>query len=571
MSHTAEKMTNVTINEQTNDRSKPRVCLSGTCPICQDDETKPVVRLSGCTHVVCKECYPKLITHSCPVCRASFKTPMDAKRAKQLLRLHRHTHKWFAAWCESTRLKPLPHQLSALRWAATIETGLSPSRLTRGGIIADEMGLGKTMVALALMMYRPKPHQLIVVPKVLLRQWRDIIRDRLGHDPLVMHGKGVAKRTAEEIAAAPIVLTTFGMITRRARPSTTHLLLSEQPWNRVFFDEAHHLRNRGTAFVGARALQTEHMWLLTGTPIQNRRMDLVAYWSLLHVPSGVFMIPGAEKQLIDNHILRRTKASLGLDLSEPESSVELCSWQDRNELDISDQFHSTLKCLGRSRTAPVRHGVQVFGAQALAAMVRCRQSCVSADLYLAELREWEERRRNGLGDQAPAPLPPLQAGSKLRDVSNHVLGLRAADAADGEEPRRQVVFCHYLGAMEYLQQRLEREGLKVGQINGRTPPTTRAAFGTSPVDVLLLQIRTGCEGLNLQAYSDVYLVTPHWNPAVEEQAIGRCHRMGQERTVRVFRFMMEATGDEGASLDAYCATAQERKRLIATIIPVRNY
>ncbi|MEK9810461.1 MAG: SNF2-related protein, partial [Candidatus Nanopelagicales bacterium] len=209
---------------------------------------------------------------------------------------------WFHAWCERTRLEPHPHQLSALQWAVAIETGNGPSQLRTGGILADEMGLGKTMTALALMMYRAKRNQLIIVPKVLLTQWRDIIRDRLGHDPLVMHGTKVHKRSAEEVAAAPIVLTTYGMVTRRSRPTATHLLLSEQPWGRVLIDEAHHLRNRKTAYLGVRALNTEHMWLLTGTPIQNSRIDLAAYWALRQVPRAVFVMPGAENRLIQNHI-----------------------------------------------------------------------------------------------------------------------------------------------------------------------------------------------------------------------------------------------------------------------------
>jgi SNF2 family DNA or RNA helicase len=484
------------------------------------------------------------------------------------MRLRRRVNTWFLQWCCDTRLDPLPHQLSALQWAAAIEAGLGPSPLRSGGILADEMGLGKTMVALALMTYRGKRHQLIVVPKVLLTQWRDIIRDRLGHDPLVIHGRGVHKRTAEDVAAAPIVLTTYGMVTRRARPTPAHLLLSEQRWGRVFFDEAHHLRNRKTAFLGAQALTAEHVWLLTGTPIQNSRTDLVAYWSLLGVPKMVFVLPGAEQKLIENHILKRTKSSLGLSLAEPTVTTALCGWQDHGERDISDQFHSTLACFGRERDAPVRHGVRVFGAQVLAAMVRCRQSCVTADLYLDELREWEEKRHV----PGQAPLPPINSGSKLQDVRDHILEQHAADLAApaGAAGRRRLVFCHYLGAMEFLRAALESHGLTVGQINGRTPVAARLRYATEPVDVLLLQIRTGCEGLNLQAYSDIYLVTPHWNPAVEEQAIGRCHRMGQERQVRVFRFVMTATGCDGMSLDNYCILAQERKRRAADIIPIRS-
>jgi SNF2 family DNA or RNA helicase len=427
------------------------------------------------------------------------------------------------------------------------------------------MGLGKTMTALALMMFAQKNNQLIVVPKALLDQWRNVIQMRLNHTPLVVHGSKCHKLTVADIANARIVLTTYGMITRRSRPTATHLLLSEQPWGRIIFDEAHHLRNRKTAFLGARALNTEHLWFLTGTPIQNSREDLKAYWTLLGVPATVFVMPGAERQLIDNHILRRTKASLNMDMLEPVTTTIQCGWQDRDEKDISDQFHSSLKCLGRLRETPVRHGVQAFGGQVLAAMVRCRQSCVDADLYLGKLREWEKQR------QLPGeePLPPMQTGSKLQDVCDHILARHQTNLA--LERRRRLVFCHYLGAMDYIQHVLELQGLSVAQISGKTTMSERQRLTREPVDALILQIRSGCEGLNLQAYADVYLVTPHWNPAVEEQAIGRCHRMGQTMGVQVYRFIMLETGAAGMSMDAYCAKTQEKKRLAAAIIKTRTW
>lgn len=80
------------------------------------------------------------------------------------------------------------------------------------------------------------------------------------------------------------------------------------------------------------------------------------------------------------------------------------------------------------------------------------------------------------------------------------------------------------------------------------------------IDVLILQIQTGCEGLNLQTFSEVYFVTPHWNPAVEDQAVARCHRIGQQNEVDVFRFEMSNFGDETNSLESHARNVQEKKR-----------
>jgi len=533
--------------------------------VCLGDD-QPLEKLSGCTHFVCTICTPLLPVRTCPCCRKPFTIQASAARTTDLTCQRRMVRSWFEKWCERTGLEPHAHQLSGLQWMVSVETGTRLNQLTKGGILADEMGLGKTMTTLALMMCRPKRHQLIIVPRVLLAQWVQVISERLNHKPLVLHGSKVHHYTAEQVEAAPIVITTYGMITSRSRPTATHLLVQEQEWGRVVIDEAHHLRNQGQSYYGVRALRTDHFWFLTGTPIQNKRGDLDCFWKLLGVPPTIFAIPGSEKRLIENHILKRTKASLGIGMAEPVVKIERSTWNDNGELDISDQFHSTLECFGRNRN-DIRHGVRVFGANVLGALTRCRQSCVSADLYLRDLKQYEKQR--AVPDEEPLG-SDLQPGSKLQNLADHIVETHTAEAGTEEAGRKRLVFCHYLGAMDYLQHALEPHGLTVGHISGKTPVGQRQQYITHPVDVLLLQIRTGCEGLNLQAYSDVYFATPHWNPAVEEQAIGRVDRLGQQRTVRVFRFMMDATGDGGVSLDQYCEMTQQKKKLAADIIRTKS-
>jgi hypothetical protein len=158
--------------------------------------------------------------------------------------------------------------------------------------------------------------------------------------------------------------------------------------------------------------------------------------------------------------------------------------------------------------------------------------------------------------------------------------------------RKSIVFCHYRREMTQLREMLLRDGVVVAGerdiaiIDGTVSARERALiFATAPT-VLILQIRTCSEGLNLQEYSDVYFVSPHWNPCVEDQAIARCYRMGQTNGVRVFRFYMtdfvaERSGDAGdeagtdgggeaggessesiSTLDHKCEEIQERKRVL---------
>jgi hypothetical protein len=171
---------------------------------------------------------------------------------------------------------------------------------------------------------------------------------------------------------------------------------------------------------------------------------------------------------------------------------------------------------------------------------------------------------------------------------DRVVATMAAEAAAGVG-RKSIVFCHYRREMTQLRDMLLRSVVGDGDvaiIDGTVSAKERARILTTEPTVLILQIRTCSEGLNLQSYSDVYFVSPHWNPCVEDQAIARCYRMGQTSQVRVFRFYMSdfvggvdaggATGggvdaDAGAggvdaecisTLDHKCEEIQERKRVL---------
>ena len=110
--------------------------------------------------------------------------------------------------------------------------------------------------------------------------------------------------------------------------------------------------------------------------------------------------------------------------------------------------------------------------------------------------------------------------------------------------------------------------MSVETFDGRTSESERNSILTRKCDVLILQIQTGCEGLNLQHFSEIYFVSPHWNPAVEDQAVARCHRIGQTEEIDVFRFNMCGfdDDDETRTLDEYSAAVQDVKRGIMTMI-----
>lgn len=130
----------------------------------------------------------------------------------------------------------------------------------------------------------------------------------------------------------------------------------------------------------------------------------------------------------------------------------------------------------------------------------------------------------------------INTTSKLDSVVDVILERK--DNGSGK-----LVFCHFKEEMNELAARLRGVGLNIGILDGQIAKVARQKLLKERKDVLILQIQTGCEGLNLQDnYSEIYFVSPHWNPYVEDQAIARCHRIGQRKPVFVWRFEMNNFG-----------------------------
>ena len=141
----------------------------------------------------------------------------------------------------------------------------------------------------------------------------------------------------------------------------------------------------------------------------------------------------------------------------------------------------------------------------------------------------------------------------------------------------KIVFCHFREEIDWVVQRLKTGGVQnIVVFDARTSLSKRMKIlKNDPIDVLVVQIQTGSEGLNLQSkFSEIYFVSPHWNPAVEQQAIARCHRIGQEKTVHVFKYEMDSfeleveMGEEPhtmETLDQYIYNMHNGKREIAQL------
>ena len=451
-------------------------------------------------------------------------------------------------------LNRLDHQLDCISWCLRIENVgavLEDGAIVRSGIIADEMGLGKTLQMLGLIIEQitAKPRTLIVLPRALLEQWHRTIEEFLGHDASILHG---SKKVLD--TGAPIVLTTYGTMASQCKRKSSDL--STAVWDRVIFDEAHHMRNpKSLAAKAAVGLNSTHKWLLTGTPIQNSLGDIKSLCRIVGAPLGLLKKETGLVGVLRRVLLRRTKESVGLELPTMTRTVVHVSWSSEREKELAEDIHALVSfsgIVGKMRSAdavPPHH---------FAVLQQTRQTCIDAGLLKGSVATLQEAGIIGVNEEEAIE---LIGRSKMQRVIEVIL----------EQPKteKKLVFCHYRKEIDRIVCELTSHGLRVESFDGRTKQSARdELLANEDIDVLVLQIKTGCEGLNLQSFNQVYFVTPHWNPAVEDQAVARCHRQGQMKIVRVFTFRMEPFDEDRAtrSLDIHINHIQLKKRLAMCIV-----
>lgn len=525
----------------------------------------------------------------------------------------------FDKWVEEAKLRSLSYQREGVEWMLRKELGFDKVPLYNDyvlpfdkglkpednafhtAIMADDMGLGKTIQFIGLMLSNFKKKTLIVLPNALLEQWNAEIYRLLGHKVYMYHGvkntftkktiEGEEKRkhykdVCERVKKSYIVITTYGTLTCSYR--TTYNILGSVKWDRVVFDEAHYLRNPySKVSMAAKTLHSSFKWMITGTPIQNHMKDLL---SLLEVGGYNIASPRDIERMqivLSKFMLRRTKESVGIHLPRVRHHKVVVPWKNKREKELSLCFHriDLMRCIKEDlemqeedpcdtveNNTPDRvnkkiptcmdYFVSELCPLIIGRFIRMKQMCCVPSSMSSNIEKYNKEHKE-LSKEIKEELElSIMSHSKM-DAVLSVIEERK------ENGRPKIIFAYFRDEIEMLERRVKNElGLTCGVIDGRTTKTKRDVVLEELYDVLILQIRSCCEGLNLQKYKEIYFTSIHWNPSVEEQAIARAHRIGQEEEVDIFQFIMEnlespSVNDDGGkylTMDMYCDNVQERKR-----------
>ena len=471
----------------------------------------------------------------------------------------------FKKYLDRTGMDHKQYQYDGVAWCVKNETCVNPPCNVRGGFIADEMGLGKTIMMIGTFLCNFVPNTLIIVPPILIDQWYTQILRTTGHKALIYHGADKKTITLYQLSRATIVISTYGAITLTKKQVKDDFItpLHKVNWSRIVFDEAHHLRNRKTAlYISATLLKSNIRWLVSGTPVQNKKQDFYSLCSAIKIPTSFYTDSANLPTLARAFILKRTKTQVGIQMAPIVVGNNIVNWQNKKEMELSEELHSALAFSHVSGNKGNKLMVNTFSEGGiLALMLRTRQSCILPKLMAPYL---DKLVALGFLNNYDSYQEAFDHSSKLDSVVQSILERKGNGCG-------KIIFCQFKEEIDTIAAKLRAGGMdSVVTFDGRTSATKRFTILREKNEALILQIQTGCEGLNLQEnYSEIYFVSPHWNPAVEDQAVARCHRIGQLKPVMVQKFeMCNFVSDDDQqihtkTMDTYISNVQEKKRYIA--------
>ena len=436
-----------------------------------------------------------------------------------------------------------PYQVHGFHWLNYLH------EVNWGGILADDMGLGKTIQALSFLHYY-KHHYgqlraLVVCPTTLIFNWENEIKKFAPGLTYRIHHGGERLRNKEALNGFEVIITTYGTLRSDIK------LLMDIPLDYVVLDESQAIKNPASKVTKAACLlRAKHRLCMSGTPLQNNTFDIFAQMNFLNpgmlgsieffrqefaIPIDKFGEPDRKdhlRKLLYPFILRRTKEQVAKDLPDKTETILFCEMEEEQRK-VYDAYRNDYrdKILGTIES----QGIQKSQLTILQGLMKLRQICDSPAI---------------LNESEKYPNHSIKLDELAREISENIGNHKA------------LVFSQFLGMLALIREKLIELEIPFAYFDGSTTAIDREKAIREFQDndscrVFLISLKAGGVGLNLTAADYVYIVDPWWNPAVEQQAIDRTHRIGQTKNIFAYRMICKD------SIEDKILQLQDRKRLLA--------
>ena len=443
-------------------------------------------------------------------------------------------------------LQPIlrPYQTSGYQWLSYLND------VGWGGILADDMGLGKTVQALTMLQYYKSINgtlkAIVVCPTTLIYNWRNEVEKFTPSLGWHIHHGSTRSRNIEELQKHDILITTYGTLR-----SDIQVLLKIH-FDYIILDESQAIKNPSSKVTRAACLMNaKNRLCMSGTPLQNNTFDIFAQMNFLNPGllgtmdffRNEFATPidkfGEQEQkehlrkLLFPFILRRTKEQVAKDLPEKTETILFCE-MEKEQRKIYDAYRNSYrdKILGTID----QQGIDKSQLTILQGLMKLRQICDSPSI---------------LNEEEKYPNHSIKLDELAREISENIGDHKA------------LIFSQFLGMLALIKGKLKEQEVPFEYFDGSTSATDREKAiqnfqNNDECRVFLISLKAGGVGLNLTAADYVYIVDPWWNPAVEQQAIDRTHRIGQTKNIFAYRMICIDT------IEDKILQLQEKKKKLAS-------
>ena len=425
------------------------------------------------------------------------------------------------------KAKLRPYQKEGLNWLHFLD------EMKWGGILADDMGLGKTLQILTfLSKLKSKKPSLIIVPTTLLFNWENEIAKFSPHLKAFYYYGGSREKETKVFSDYDIIFSTYGIIVRDIE------ILKSYKFNYLILDESQSIKNPGSLrYKAANLLKANNKIALTGTPIENSTFDLFAQMTFVNPgflgtmksfkdnysnaidKEGNQEIAIELQKIINPFILRRTKEQVALELPPKTEDIIYCEMASEQRK-IYDAYKNEYrnKLLDKIK----EEGLGKSKMYVLEGLLKLRQICDSPALL----------KDNDINSHESV---------KINELVRYI--------SDKTANHKILIFSQFTSMLALIKEELNVNNIDYEYLDGKCSIKQREKSVNNfqeneKLRVFLISLKAGGMGLNLTAADYVFIVDPWWNPAVEEQAIDRCYRIGQDKNVFAYRMICKDTIEE---------------------------